>query len=159
MPQTLDFLPHLGFVAKPDRWSNGSCHELVIGRLRLEAAQSVNRYFREAILFRGNYSTRRSVGMADFELPLDMGSIDECKAFLAYYLRSHLRDELPDLPPPDWFWEEGLLLETFFHGRSKLRYIRVGLTAYEYRRWMRIVVNDLRAPTSGTRTLPRRVLL
>lgn len=93
MPVTWDILPTLGFIEIVDPWSDGKAYKIDLGVFTLTAAQRMNRYFCDVIMFDGNYVTERAIGEVQFELPLDVASSDQCRALIAYYLRDHLDHE------------------------------------------------------------------
>lgn len=90
MPVTWDILPTLGLIETADRWSDGKSYEIDLGVFTLTAAQRMNRYFRDVVMFDGYYVTEMAIGEVHFELPLQVASADQCKAFIAYYLRNHV---------------------------------------------------------------------
>ncbi len=108
MPKTWEILPALGFSEIPVQWPVGLAYEIDLGSFPLTAAQSTNKYFREVIHFSGSLTTPTSTAEVSFELPVEMDSPAQCKAFIAYYLRNHL-DKNDSRQSLEWIIEgEGL---------------------------------------------------
>jgi hypothetical protein len=78
-----------------------------LGLFTLTAINGLNRYYREAVCFGGVYSTARSAGTIEFDLPSKVESRDQCVALLSYYLKRQLGSEIPKIKKPDWF-DQGL---------------------------------------------------
>ena len=98
MGRTWDYLPQLGFAPQtvPDDRNPEACYDF--GTFVLTASDTMGKYFRQVVAFAGNYSTPRSIGVIEFELPEDVASIEQCAAMIYYYLRHY-----EVVFEPDWW--------------------------------------------------------
>ena len=95
----MDVLRDFGFQPN-DKPDYGFDESLVFdfGNFQLDAILGVNKWFREAVLFSGYWSTGREMGLIEFEMPCQVESRELCAAWIAYHLdapapaRSHLAD-------------------------------------------------------------------
>lgn len=141
--ETLDLLPELGFVKLPGP-SDRIAYELQLGRLKLSAVRSINRYFREVVIFSGYYATQRTAAEVYFELPVEVRSVNHLKAFLSYYLRHDTVGARPEIPKPFWF-DEGTSLSHLLPWEIELAEYEGRPHCYVRKDWMKLVLNDLDA--------------
>lgn len=83
--QALGFEPDASVIS--DGGSGLSCD---LGRFRLSAGRMMNMYFREIVQFSAVYQTPRTIGSIDFEMPIQVESLEQCAAWIAWHLNEHL---------------------------------------------------------------------
>ena len=60
------------------------------GTFKLQASWQMNRWFVPIVLLSGIYSTSRTIAMIEQQLPLEIESVDQGKAFIAWCLHNHI---------------------------------------------------------------------
>ena len=83
----MDVLREFGFLPN-DGQDHGFDDSLVydFGNFKLDANLGLNRQFRNVVHFWGNWSTGRTIGLIEFELPCEVDSRELCAALIAYNL-------------------------------------------------------------------------
>lgn len=112
--QALGFEPDASVISEGE--SGLSCD---LGRIRLSAGRMVNLYCREIVQFSAVYQTPRTIGSVDFEMPMQVESLEQCAAWIAW----HLNEQLP---------QQEKLLST-----SKASFLLIGLQHHDTLPWMR----------------------
>lgn len=89
--ETWDIIQALGFEPDASVISDGgsglSCD---LGNFRLLAGRMMNLNFREIVQFTAMYQTPRTIGSIDFEMPVQVESLEQCAAWIAWHLNKHL---------------------------------------------------------------------
>lgn len=112
--QALGFEPDTSVIS--DGGSGLSCD---LGKFRLSAGRMMNLSFREIVQFSAVYQTPRTIGSIDFEMPIQVESLEQCAAWIAW----HLNEKLP---------KQEKLLST-----SKASFLLTGLQHQDTLPWVR----------------------
>lgn len=144
---TWDTLQALGFEPDASVISDGgsglSCD---LGRFRLSAGRMMNMYFREIVQFSAVYQTPRTIGSIDFEMPIQVESLEQCAAWIAW----HLNEKLPKQEKLLSTSKASFLLTGLQH-QDTLPWVRerAAYAARPYcmveRSWMRVALNALKS--------------
>lgn len=95
-------LVDLGFVADNSQFSSGQdALSFDFGNLVLSAKRGTNRWFRDVWLFGGVANDGRTLALIEFEMPLDVESVEQGTAWIAEHVKITLRDT------PQWL-QDGL---------------------------------------------------
>lgn len=136
---TRDALSSLGFLedweAMTDRRPG---YKLTVGRLKLSASEVMSQYFKPIFLMAGVFHDARRIASIEFEMPLELDSLDQAKAWIAYGT---------DLRPGDvaipWLSEGHALRHLLPWERAQRRY-QSRPNCSVPRPWMRLATAQLR---------------
>ena len=109
------------------------------GQLELRANQVMSRYFKPIFLVTGSFRDSRSVASIQFEMPLQVESLDQAKAWIAH--GAHV--QLPDSAVP-WL-VEGSALKHLLPWERERRLHEERPQCHVPRQWMRLAIAELRA--------------
>ena len=139
--QMLGFEPDASAISDGGR---GLSYDL--GKFRLSAGRMMNLHFREIVQFSAVYQTPRTIGSIDFEMPMQVESLEQCAAWIAW----HLNERLPSLEKLLSPAKASFLLLGLQH-QDTLPWVR-DMAAYAARpqcvverSWMRVALNALKA--------------
>lgn len=117
-----------------------------LGRFRLSAGRMMNLYFREVVQFSAVYQTPRTIGSIDFEMPMQVESLEQCAAWIAW----SLLEQLPKQEKLLSTTKASFLLIGFHHqdtlpwARERAAYATRPSCNVE-RSWMRFALNALKS--------------
>lgn len=102
---TMEALALFGFLPDPHVMSDG-CPGMSydLGGFKLTAGQFLSLRMQEVVSFGAIYSTKRSLGMVDFDMPRRLESYEQCAAWIAWHLNEQLprRENLINRRKIDW---------------------------------------------------------
>lgn len=109
------------------------------GQLELRASQVMSQYFKPIFLVTGIFANPRTIFSIQFEMPLQVESLDQAKAWIAYCSDV----QLPDSAVP-WL-AEGDALKHLLPWQREKRLHEERPQCLVPRQWMRLAITELRA--------------
>ena len=139
--QTLGFEPDASVISE-----GGSGLSCDLGRFRISAGRMTNFFLRQIVQFSAVYRTPRSIGSIDFEMPIQVESLEQCAAWIAW----HLNQQLPRQEKLLSTTKASFLLIGLQHQdtlpwvRERAAYAACPKCTVE-RSWMRVALNALKS--------------
>jgi hypothetical protein len=112
------------------------------GNFKLEASWQLNRWFVPIVLLSGLFSTSDILAPLDQQLPLEVESVDQGKAFVAWCLQGSLDEPYETQITPDWLVEGRSHFDLLPWKREAAAY-EGRPRCYIRREWARVTLKEL----------------
>jgi hypothetical protein len=112
------------------------------GTFKLQASWQLNRRFVPIVLLSGIYSTSRTIAIIEQQLPLDIESADQGKAFIAWCLQDGIGDPYRLKITPGWLTEGRKYFHLLPWKREEVKY-EARPRCHIRRDWARVALKEL----------------
>ncbi len=141
---TVEALKELGFKPDDSFFSdNGEGLSYDFGNLILTARQVRNESFVRIISVSGIYSTERFIREISIQIPLQIASIEQCAAFIAWGIDSPIHRDFVPLVPTHWIEEGRENFDTLPWVKEQKLYDARPQCVVD-RDWLKLALRDLR---------------
>jgi hypothetical protein len=142
---TRTLIESLGFKVNPGAITDEPpAYFYDFGNLRLEASRLMSRYFQPVFLFMGTLNTGRSIGLVQFEMPLEVESAEQGTAWIAHGIGEHFHP----LRPTPWLSNGHLWKSTLPWVRRDMAYKGRPRCTVQ-RDWFKVAAKRLRMLADG----------